>query len=465
MPQQDKKDSGTRKLPKSLRGIETILRYLYEKDGELCSIRNISKMTGLSMRVTKNILLQLDRLNQVKRVVEKNKVLPKWTITKLGKKVVKKSEFKETDQGDWASDMTEYLLKDILIPDEIETMNEAREQQYKNITAQMKSLQGKISKILGPVLNLDNPALEDKISTVFNKLKECTRRASNLPQNPVKAYKIKKSGEKRRKVTTDEAHVVFAEIYFFESLIGNLLTRIRQIVLNLSETVENGALSSVFSVAEQLREKLRQLDNLISKREAIGVHSHILSEEKREALMDNEISADLIEDVIEPAYTNGERSEELRDIVLKIHGEITSQKQDQEQGHEIPENMPLYRLYQLILDKRPQLYFSIEELENIISQLADEGYIPGIRIIQSDEDHYLKVVQFEAHDFSKDELELISKALELEKFGLTDMVGELGWSTEQVRKTLAHLTEMGILKYSKSFLHGDRWYIVAQESG
>ncbi|MFO8019565.1 MAG: hypothetical protein R6U96_13140, partial [Promethearchaeia archaeon] len=250
-------------------------------------------------------------------------------------------------------------------------------------------------------------------------------------------------------------------------LIANLLNRIQQLTEDISQLVEDGIVSRAFSLVNELRSELRQLDNFISKRESISVHSHVLSEEQREQVGENEISAELVKELMEPVYTNGEKSEALREVVLNFHSKI---KQDESKAkkegvtHPVSENIPLYDLYQLILDERPQLHFSIEDLEDTINSLADEGYIPGIRIIQSDEDHYLKVVQFEAHDYSKKELQLISKALELEKFGLTDMVGALGWSTDQVRKTLAHLTEIGILKYSKSFLHGDRWYIVTQKA-
>jgi len=75
----------TRELPISLQGIETILQYLNKEGKVVSSIRSISGHTGLSMRVVKNILLQLEKFNQVERVIEKNNILPKWKITKFGK--------------------------------------------------------------------------------------------------------------------------------------------------------------------------------------------------------------------------------------------------------------------------------------------------------------------------------------------------------------------------------------------
>ena len=65
MPNSMKKDNPTRELPISLQGIETILLFLNEKDKTTSSIRNISEQTRLSMRVVKNILLQLEKFNQV----------------------------------------------------------------------------------------------------------------------------------------------------------------------------------------------------------------------------------------------------------------------------------------------------------------------------------------------------------------------------------------------------------------
>ena len=92
MPNSMKKDNPTRELPISLRGIETILLFLNKKVKTTSSIRNISEQTRLSMRVVKNILLQLEKFNQVERVTVKNNILPKWRITKFGKKVIKEAK-------------------------------------------------------------------------------------------------------------------------------------------------------------------------------------------------------------------------------------------------------------------------------------------------------------------------------------------------------------------------------------
>ncbi len=71
-----------REIPISLRGIESILRVLNNELKDPSSIRQISEISGLSMRVAKNILMQLENLKQVERVVEKGQILPKWGLTR-----------------------------------------------------------------------------------------------------------------------------------------------------------------------------------------------------------------------------------------------------------------------------------------------------------------------------------------------------------------------------------------------
>ena len=69
-----------------------------------------------------------------------------------------------------------------------------------------------------------------------------------------------------------------------------------------------------------------------------------------------------------------------------------------------------------------------------------------------------------AHDISEDESNLISFALKLQKFTLADMIEASGWTMAKITKILNTLTELGIIKYSKSFLHGEQWYIVSEHN-
>ena len=129
---------------------------------------------------------------------------------------------------------------------------------------------------------------------------------------------------------------------------------------------------------------------------------------------------------------------------------------------ELSDSIPLFELYEIILDSKPNLHFTIEELEQVINLLADDGYLPGIKIIQADEEHYLKIVEFKAVDISKNEIELISKAIKMQSFTSADMVGATGWSIDQVVKILNHLSDIGVLRFSKSYLHGERWFIISE---
>ena len=115
-----------RDLPISLQGIETILRYFARRGFDEESIRTISETTHLSMRVTKNILLHLEQLNQVEQVFERGDIIPKWRITKLGLHVAK--NIKEGEATNSTANLTqefEDLLQNIRIPDTLDQIREA----------------------------------------------------------------------------------------------------------------------------------------------------------------------------------------------------------------------------------------------------------------------------------------------------------------------------------------------------
>ena len=116
----NEKDNQIRELPKSLQGIEIILVYLNEKDKKPSSIRKISEQTQLSMRVAKNILLQLEKFNQIERVVEKNNSLPKWRITKFGKRVVKEAQ--GIEKAIEFPSIEDELIYEIQIPNDLESI-------------------------------------------------------------------------------------------------------------------------------------------------------------------------------------------------------------------------------------------------------------------------------------------------------------------------------------------------------
>ena len=125
----------------------------------------------------------------------------------------------------------------------------------------------------------------------------------------------------------------------------------------------------------------------------------------------------------------------MRNFILKYQDRLSKgEKQLNNLSTEIADNIPLFAFYQLILDENQSLNVTIEQLEQVLNKLSEGGYISGITIIQGDEDHYLKFVQLKAHDISKDEQEIIVKALKYQAFSLADMVDATGWNVEKIKK-------------------------------
>ncbi len=452
----------TRELPKSLQGIEIILTYLNERNTESLSIRNISENTGLSMRVTKNILLQLEKFNQIERVVEKNNILPKWKITKFGRKVLKEAEGIQKEIQ--FPSREDELLNNILIPDNIETLKAKIKENIENNISKLKSMQNDLSKMLGIVLNLNDPIFEDLMGVIINRIKYIRQQITNFPSDPLAVYQLKKIEEKQKKVPKEEMKILLTEIFFIDSIMNNELNRINDYNMKLSQFLEREGISKGYSTAKDLREEIRIFLNLIRKRESIKINSHVLSPENLILISKNKFTPEILNTIIESPITEEEQTEKIKIIVIRLITKLNKgEKQIEGYSVDITENIPLYTFYQLILDENPNFDITIEQLEEIINSLAEEGYLPGIKIIQEDEDHYLKLVQFKVRDISKNELELITNALRFQSFTLADMVGATGWSSIQVVKILNHLTELGILKYLKNHLHGDRWYIVSEK--
>ncbi len=410
------------------------------------------------MRVVKNILLQLEKFNQVERVIEKNYVTAKWKITKFGKKVLKQAE--GIEEAASVLDSKVELLRDIEIPGDTAGLKDGIKSSHDTINSKLNELQNELNKLLGAILNINDPSFEDLLSFLIKRVGFLRQKVSNLPYDPLASYLIKKKGEKEKKISKEEQNHVLVEIYFFNHLIMSKLDLIFTSKEKLSQLIEDKMLSNAFSSAHDISTELRMFTSLINYRETIKVNLHVFSKDNLIKLSNNDIDSELLDVIIEPSITEEERNNELIDIVLKFHSQLKKGKKAfNSHVIEIKDNIPLYALYQLIFDENPELDLTIEQLEDVINTLADEGYIPGIKIIQEDEDHYLKVVQLKEYDMAKEEQTLISHAIRYESFSLADMIEASGWSKEKVYNILNNLTEIGILRYSKSFLHGERWYV------
>lgn len=452
-----------RDLPISLQGIQKVLRYLDKNEEKLCSIRTVSRNTDLSMRVAKNVLIHLENLGQVERVVEENKVVPKWKITKFGREVVKKA--KETKKIPSAvSDKKTQLLATIQIPTEIEEIRNKISLIHEQMGNTLKSIQANLSQTLGAVMNLNDPPFEDLMGLIVKRIKTAKLTLQNLPKDPTKQYQLRKIGEKQKKLKDKDKKVIFTEILFITHILLNQINIISRLGEKLTRFMENEAISHAYSIAQELRQELRIIFHLINQRNKIKPNSHLLNEDEVEAILENNITVDLLDKIIEHPLTHNTKQKAIKEAVLNILNLVNKgQKTLNDHILEIKENIPLYTLYQLILDEKPALRFTIEELEQAINSLADEGYIPGIKVIEQDEEHFFKVVQLKAHDLSKEENEIISAALELEKFSLMELTEKLGWKKEKIIKILEDLTEVGILRHTRSYLHGNQWYIVSQK--
>ena len=458
----NEESSPTRELPISLQGIEKILVCLNDNYKVSLSIREISKKSKLSMRVVKNILLQLEKFNQVERVIEGNNLIPKWRITKFGKRVLK--EAKGLGQGINFVSRDEELLNDINFSENINDLKVDLKKTHEAVINELNNVQVDLSKILGSVLNINHPIFEDLISFTVKRIKFLKQKFKILNVDPTSAPSLKKVGEKQKKITKEVEKQVCVEIFFFNSLIINEIKRIFDITVNLSKFLENLAVTNGLSIANDLREEIRILSSLIYQRETLNVDFHILSNEVLKSLSKNKIELDILDKLIEFPTSDDILSKEIEDLVLKLLNKLNKGETElKDHNYELTDFIPLYNLYQLILDEKPNLIFTIDKLEQTVNNLTDDSYIPGIKTIQDTEGNYLKVVQLKAHDVSEDEISLVLTAMKLQKFTLADIVDKTGWSPDKSLELLYKLTNLGILNYSKSFLHGEQWYVRTEQ--
>jgi len=453
----DKDDSI--KLPKSLQGIEKVLLCLNETDDKNSSMRSIHRKTGLSLRVIKNILLQLEKFNQVERVFEGDSLQAKWRITKFGKKVVKEANLKK-DFEDIANKWEYDLIDSITIPKKREDLEYKNKGIYNEINSKFSELQVNLSKMIGPVMNSNNPVFEDLLNFIIVRIDYLQQQFSNIPINPLGSLELKKVGEESKKLSKKEQKELLIEIYFLNSLILNELKKIDMIYDKFFRSMEKKAFQKGFGIANDLSDEIRILTSLVNKRKALKPDYHILSPENLIKLEKNQYEPGILDDLIEIEISEEEKLAELQEILLRFHAKVNEGEiHFENHTNEILTNIPLYALYQLIKDEHPELYFTIEQLEDVIFQMTEDGLIPGLKAIRGDSNQLLKVVQLKPHDISKDEERLMSFAMQFEAFNLADMIKATGWRKEKTKKMLDDLTEIGILRKSKSILHGERWYI------
>lgn len=460
MPQFSEKSDSTRDLPISLQGIEKILIYLDNCGKETSSIRSISEHTNLSMRVVKNVLLQLEKFNQVERVLERNNVLPKWRITKFGRRVLKEAKIVGKDLT--IGNRMEDLLKNINIQPNINKLKAGIRNKQDMIVQELNSIQLDLSKALGTILSENDPYFEDLLSRLIRKIKTLKQRMANLPKDPSLKPKLKKIGEKAKKITKKEEKDLLMEVLFFNSLIYNQSKRISEYSLNLLHLLENQSISISFSIVKILREELRLLYNLVNKREKISTDSHLLSEEELKRISKNQIDQNMLDSILFPPISKEIKEKIIVDLILGLISKLESE-QIKYGEYYLTKNIPLIALHQLLLSENPELHFTVEELENVINKLANKGYLPGIKVIKQEDLPPYKIVELISTTISEEEIRVIEHAIRLRKFSLADIIDYSGLSTDEVKKILRKLTKLGIIEYSNSNIHGERWYVITKE--
>jgi len=450
----------TRELPISLQGIETILLYLNERDQTPSSIRGVSENTRLSMRVVKNILLQLERFKQVERVLEKNNILPKWRITKFGKKVLK--EAKGIENNIKFPNREEELIYNIAIPKNKDELKHLFKTNLELISAKLNTVQSQLSRTLGPILDFNSPVFEDLMGFIITRIKYLTSQISSIPKDPISALKMSKYGEKKPQISIKEGQYLFGELNFYLFLILNELNRVLDFISNLSQNIENKVISEAYSIAIDIRDEIRILSDLIYQMTKIDLKTHKLTQDDVKKILNRKIDPSILDNIIEIPLTPEIIIQSIKDVVLDILAKL-NRGEVRIVSHNliIKDNFPIFVLYDFVLDEKPYLNFSIDDFERAINSLADDGFIPGIRILQEDEETFLKIVQLKQHDISEDEIRLVSFAVKVQKFTLADLIENTKWSSEKSMETLNRLTDLGILRHSKSFLHGEQWYVVS----
>jgi len=450
----------TRELPISLQGIETILLYLNERDQTPSSIRGVSENTRLSMRVVKNILLQLERFKQVERVLEKNNILPKWRITKFGKKVLK--EAKGIENNIKFPNREEELIYNIAIPKNKDELKHLFKTNLELISAKLNTVQSQLSRTLGPILDFNSPVFEDLMGFIITRIKYLTSQISSIPKDPISALKMSKYGEKKPQISIKEGQYLFGELNFYLFLILNELNRVLDFISNLSQNIENKVISEAYSIAIDIRDEIRILSDLIYQMTKIDLKTHKLTQDDVKKILNRKIDPSILDNIIEIPLTPEIIIQSIKDVVLDILAKLTrGEVRIVSHNLIIKDNFPIFVLYDFVLDEKPYLNFSIDDFERAINSLADDGFIPGIRILQEDEETFLKIVQLKQHDISEDEIRLVSFAVKVQKFTLADLIENTKWSSEKSMETLNRLTDLGILRHSKSFLHGEQWYVVS----
>ncbi len=445
-----------RELPISLRGIEDILRVLHKTLKEPSSIRQISIEADLSIRVTKNILLQLEALKQVQQHVEEGQVTSKWTLTALGRQIAQAIEPKSENSENFSPDS---LLANIRIPKKIEEINNQIIVTHKSNQKMLSQIHLELSKTMGVCYSMDFQTIAEKLGFSIQKIKNILTTYSSFRSNPLVYLNLKKKG-KHSTLGNKEKRALFAEILLINQLLSNLITEIQNSAAKINKLIDqyrSGYLQSFTSfhaIHHALLDNLHNLHYMIQKRELNEHNAHNFDSTTLNKIQKNQISFQMIQSLLPEAIPLDIKDEMVVEELLKY---ISTHLHDEMDNRNF---VPLIDFSAQFLENNKYSGISLEDIEKGLNILADRQFIVGIRSIQNGNSESYKVIQLTTHDLMEDELRVLRYAIEMKSFSLTEIINELHWEEGCIQKILEILTGNGILRHTESFLHGEKWYII-----
>ena len=446
-----------REIPISLRGIETILRVLDNTLKEPSSIRQISVETDLSLRVTKNILLELENLKLVEQIVEEGQVLAKWVLTNLGKKNAKAIE---APVQNGHGDPTKKLMDNLVIPKKIEVLTAQISSSHKAILTYFSQLQLDLSKAMGICFSVDQPAMAENLGQLIQKIKTIQNLIDTFRVNPLVYFSMKKKSSADQ-LSSKQKRALLIEILLLNQVMYNQISHTSSIASQMTtymeqrEAIKNKGFSFFIQLLREIGEELRIFTHMVQKRTVLEANHHILDEGSLLDLQKRPVTRTIVEKYLPEALPDNTKQEIIQNQLKLLISDILNRT------HSTQNCMPLISLYALFSEQSPYMGIRISDLEEALEALAIQKLIVGIKTIKNGGEETYRVVQFTTQDLMVEEINLLRFALEKKSFSKSEIMQELEWDQKKTDNILTILTSNGLLRNSKSYLHGEIWYIVA----
>jgi hypothetical protein len=357
------------------------------------------------------------------------------------------------------SPSVEALLKNVKIPDEKDVLSRGCKELQGAIEQGISTLLIDLSRALGAVIELGDPNLEDFTGFAIARLKFLKQRVATLPADPFALFRLKKLGKAPTNMSSKDEQHMLAQVYMLDAMLANGTKRIAAMVWNFQSLLESSDGGAAATLAETIREELRLATRLVYDRESVSPDAPLLSKDQVRHFDKKQQGIKAMQDLLSESIDLPANDAKIKDFVLKVTARI-DQGETNVDGNsiELHDAMPLFSLFQLVRDELPDINVKIEDVERVATELGAAGYIPGITVLEDDDGRSLKVVQFKARDYSKDEQRVVSTGHGLKKFTLADMVSTTGLDLDYVEEIVRSLEKNGIFRHSKSLLEGECWY-------